>query len=317
MPMKFSVVIPLYNKAPYVQRSIESALAQTYVDFEIIVIDDGSTDRSAAIVAALSDPRIRLVHQSNAGVSAARNHGVRLARGEWVTFLDADDWQHPDYLATLLKLAKWYPYVDAVATRYFSIDHTECSKMRSWPTLAEDAEVELIDDLPGRWMLSPSLCTCSIAIRTSVLQRMQPCFPEGESSGEDLDLWFRLAEISEIALSSAPLIARIWVPDGLSVLMRQRCESPFLLRLEQRAKGGMLSPAIAASSIRFVNDARISLARSAIVAGYRRTAIGLLWRSRSWIHLSRWWVTLGMLLVMPGRLIHHWQHWRVSRKVIG
>ena len=95
-----SVVIPLYNKRGLVSQTIATVLAQTYNGYEIVVVDDGSTDGSIDEVKAIADPRIRIVSRQNGGVAAARNTGIQHARGEFVAFLDADDRWAPQYLET-------------------------------------------------------------------------------------------------------------------------------------------------------------------------------------------------------------------------
>lgn len=114
----FSVVIPLYNKQAYIADTLRTVFAQTYADFEVVVVDDGSTDDSAATVLAHSDARLRLIRQPNAGVSAARNRGVAEARGSIIAFLDADDRWEPHHLETLADLVKLYPRCGAFATSY-------------------------------------------------------------------------------------------------------------------------------------------------------------------------------------------------------
>src|SRR5215510_4129929 len=95
-----SVVIPVYDREDYLGDAVDSVLAQTFPSFEIVVVDDGSTDRSAEIVRAHRDPRVRLIcHPHNRGISAARNTGVDAARGDYVAFLDSDDVAYPDRLA--------------------------------------------------------------------------------------------------------------------------------------------------------------------------------------------------------------------------
>ena len=98
-----SVIIPSYNRAHTLQRSIESVLAQTYSDLEVILVDDGSTDDTEAVVRAIPDPRVRYVRQKNQGACAARNHGIDLADGEFIAFHDSDDLWHPEKLERQLK----------------------------------------------------------------------------------------------------------------------------------------------------------------------------------------------------------------------
>jgi glycosyltransferase involved in cell wall biosynthesis len=102
--MFFSIIIPVYNVEPYLQRCVDSALGQDYPDkFEIILVDDGSTDKSGSICDdyAQKDARIRVVHKENGGLSSARNAGVKIATGEYIVFLDSDDWIDDDALARL------------------------------------------------------------------------------------------------------------------------------------------------------------------------------------------------------------------------
>jgi len=118
MNPKVSVVIPLYNKAPYIARALNSVLSQTIQDFEVIVVDDGSTDDGVEVVRGFDDPRIRLIQQENRGVSAARNRGIEAARAELVAFLDADDEWLPRFLETILRLRVLYPDAGLYGTAY-------------------------------------------------------------------------------------------------------------------------------------------------------------------------------------------------------
>lgn len=104
-----SVVVPLYNKARYIARCLDSILAQTHRDFTLFLVNDGSTDSGPQIAAAYSDPRLNLINQANAGPGSARNHGLRLAQSDYVAFLDGDDAWQPDFLARSLAILETNP----------------------------------------------------------------------------------------------------------------------------------------------------------------------------------------------------------------
>ncbi|MDB5870401.1 MAG: glycosyl transferase, family 2 [Polaromonas sp.] len=313
--MKFSIVIPLHNKAPYIRCTIDSVLAQTFTDFEVIVVDDCSTDGGADLVAAMTDPRLRLVHQqANAGVSEARNRGIALARGEWVAFLDADDWLHPHYLACLLTAQKAYPQADVVATDFVLAPHTDGPWPPPWPVCTATPDVELITDLPARWMAGPTVCASAIAVRGRRLHRMRPCFPPGESQGEDLDLWFRLAEQTPFALAHSPLAAyRTRVQGSLTEHHVVVMMPPYLERMRLRALSGSMTAAQRKSALWFVAQTQLTLARLALVSGDRLQGLSWLSKARHAASGQRWWLTAAMACLFPKNLVRNWERWRLRR----
>lgn len=131
MSPRFSVVIPLYNKRAHIERALNSVFAQTVGDFELLVIDDGSTDGGEEIVKACVDPRLRLVSQANQGVSAARNLGVALATAPYVAFLDADDEWRPHFLAEIEQLICASPDSTIFATAYEKVSPDGRSRQSS------------------------------------------------------------------------------------------------------------------------------------------------------------------------------------------
>lgn len=311
--MKFSVVIPLYNKERFIACTLQSVLAQTCTDFELIVVDDGSTDRGPEVVAACADPRVRLLRQRNAGVAVARNRGIAQARGEWVAFLDADDWLHPRYLATLEQVQKACPEADTVATGLAFIAHDERQWPPPWPVPDSDPEIEVITCLPARWMQGPTLSSSSTAVRRSRLLQMQPCFPPGETQGEDLDLWFRLSECAPIALAHVPLAAyRIELAGSLSAGHRAQVLPPFLLRLRERALHGPMRPNWRHATLRLVAQHELTHARLCLAHGQRRQAWRWLWQAHHALDHKRWWGT-ALLCLLPAAWSRQLQRWREQR----
>ena len=106
-----SIIIPAYNTGEYIYRAIESSMRQTYMNIEIIIIDDGSTDNTLEVAKSYEakDERIKVFHQGNAGVSAAKNYGIREAKGEYIIFLDSDDWFEDNAVEVLLDYSNKYP----------------------------------------------------------------------------------------------------------------------------------------------------------------------------------------------------------------
>ena len=173
-----SIIIPLYNKEAYIANTLESVINQDFIDFEIIIIDDGSTDHSVDIIRTYKDSRIKLIHQENGGVSSARNHGIEEASGEYITFLDADDIWRPNYLREMDMLTKKYP-------SYFVF----CSAQVNRKINCLPDGVTIIND---HCLYDYIYSTGCILIHRDVLKKTG-LFRIGISLGEDRDMWLRIA----------------------------------------------------------------------------------------------------------------------------
>jgi glycosyltransferase involved in cell wall biosynthesis len=192
-----SVVIPLHNKAATIERALRSVLAQSFQDFEVIVVDDGSTDGSGDLVRQSGDVRIRLIRQENRGVSAARNRGVSEAHSEIVAFLDADDEWLPEFLETISQLVKEQPASGMFGTSYFC--QSECGRRA-----AVLSDTELSDYFCVAAESEPPINASAVAVRKEALLAVGG-FPVGITAGEDLLTWARLAARFPVAYRAWPL----------------------------------------------------------------------------------------------------------------
>ena len=236
--MKFSVIIPLYNKAPYIRKALESVLAQTYTDYEVIVMDDGSTDDSVRIaeeyirevkgerlklkgsensgaettasrpsgvpenargVLGCSSPlAFRLLKQQNAGVSAARNNGVAQSSGDYIAFLDADDWWESTYLERMAQLIADYPKAGLYACNYVYYKPGKTHVALNIPTG--------YINYPKAYFESGAMPVTSItAIMSRAVFEEMGGFPVGIKLGEDFLLWAKTAMHYPVAFCEEPL----------------------------------------------------------------------------------------------------------------
>ncbi len=182
----FSVIIPLYNKEKHIKRTLESALNQTFSDFEIIIVNDGSTDKSCEIVESISDPRIHLIHQENGGPSKARNRGIKEAKGQFIAFLDADDEWLPEKLEKQYELHNENPEVVWSCSGYKVVGgRKQQTVLYRKEGVLPDAIDAIADGL--------SIWTSTVVIQKDVFENERLLFNEEISRSEDIEVWYKLA----------------------------------------------------------------------------------------------------------------------------
>ncbi|MBR5253660.1 MAG: glycosyltransferase family 2 protein [Bacteroidales bacterium] len=191
--MNFSVIIPLYNKRNSLRQCIQSVLNQTYGNFELIIVDDGSTDGSGEIVREFSDNRIRFIQKENAGVSSTRNLGIKSSHNQWITFLDADDVWAEWHLETMVRLAESEPLALVLSSSIESFTDSEGVENKL-KTVNKDFNHYLIKDLYSDWLNRKQvICSSSAVVHISCFAKIG-YFREDLIKGEDTNLWARLFE---------------------------------------------------------------------------------------------------------------------------
>ena len=192
--MRFSIIIPLYNKAPYVRKAIDSVLGQTYQDFELVIVDDGSTDSSAEIAQRCIDGKSNCIlqYQKNAGVSMARNKGVAVSHGDYLCFLDADDWWEPTFLEEILNLISEFPDAGIYGTNYTIVNETKQKTAVAEIGVERGFEKGYINycQVYAKTLAMP-LWTGAVCMSRMVFDEMGG-FPTGIKLGEDFLLWIRV-----------------------------------------------------------------------------------------------------------------------------
>jgi len=180
-----SVVIPTYNRSALVHEAIRSVLAQTFGDFEIIVVDDGSCDDTRSVVATFSDARLRYIFKPNAGLAAARNTGIELARGRFVSFLDDDDLYLPTCLAAHMALVRSQPQVGWTSGGYLMVDANGATLDEHRPWMSHALNMET-------WLFWCPTVPSSVMVERDWLLRVNS-FDVSLRLQEDWDMWLRLA----------------------------------------------------------------------------------------------------------------------------
>lgn len=205
--VRFSVIIPLYNKAPYVAKAMQSVMTQTFTDYELVVVDDGSKDGSGDIAKREIEgcDNCRLIKQNNAGVSVARNNGVAQSSGDYLCFLDADDWWEPMFLEEMNRLINEFPDAGIYGTGYTIVNETK-HKTRVAPVGVEAGfEKGYINycQVYAKTLAMP-LWTGAVCIPRPIFEELRG-FPQGIKLGEDFLLWTSIALKFKIAFLNMPL----------------------------------------------------------------------------------------------------------------
>ncbi len=208
----FSVIIPLYNKQDYIENTVSSILKQTFTDFEIIIVNDGSTDASLERVMHFSDNRIRIFTTENQGVSAARNVAIRHASGMYFAFMDADDYWYPQHLEKLHETIITLNHL-SVFTTLLEVETANGIYPAHYSNLPDTimAEVDLFKTSMAHVLLS----AYTTAIHKSVFTTVGP-FNETLSNGEDTEYWFRIGFNYKIGLYNRITARHTFVPGSLS-----------------------------------------------------------------------------------------------------
>ncbi len=292
MHTRFSVVIPVYNKEKYLRRAVDSVLAQTYTRFELIVVDDGSTDSGLECLSDISDKRLRRVWQVNGGESAARNTGIRLAGNDLVAFLDGDDSWEPRFLERMAELRQRFPKSGLYGSHYFIKTPGQeplPAKIIGLPITSKQFQTNGYFRLAtgGQLPISAS----SVCVPKHLLEEAG-LFPLGERMGADQHMWWRIALNNPIAFHNECLATYFQDADNRVCPDNVPGEElPFCRELMKAMASRSDGPLRRLAVYRYMGAHLIHIARENTRAGKTEVAEQLLSDWRTWLlpmkHMKR------------------------------
>jgi len=195
----FSIILPTYNRALFLPKAIESVLWQTFTYWELIIVDDGSTDNTKEVVSLYNDTRIKYVFQENKERSAARNHGIDISIGQYICFLDSDDYYKPERLHELHQfLLENNNFIALVYTDIVFEKENETAFVKEYTEVCTDIYERIINDIIG----TPQVC-----VHSEILKKNK--FNEAYNIAEDLDLWTRIAATYNFVYFKSPSVVAV------------------------------------------------------------------------------------------------------------
>ncbi len=305
----FSVVVPLYNKERHIVDAIQSILQQTYEKFEIIIVNDGSTDNSLSVLKVITDSRVKIISQKNAGVSAARNKGIQNSRFDYIAFLDADDEWEPFFLQEIYELINKFPDTGWYATGYAYKEHGKLknvipNNLEEKKNLVDFFQYSLFDLL---------IHIDSVVIKKSALKEIGT-FPEGIVYGEDQDLFSRLALKYELAYSGK--IGTCYNLDGDN----RACNNvklpklwPFLRENNNLLQNIKLNEEKRFYIDEFITKRMINRARALKQNGKTVEAIQLLLKYKDTTLLKKMWIKSFFYCLLPYKTLRTLKHFLQGR----
>ncbi|MBE0369282.1 glycosyltransferase family 2 protein [Pseudoalteromonas aurantia] len=297
--MKISVVIPLFNKAKFISRALESISAQVKKPLEIIVVNDGSTDESASIVRSFSKCDVRFInHDKNLGVSCARNSGISAALGDFIAFLDADDYWQPNFLEVIEELYEQYPNGKVFFTSYHFYDGRTLTpaKHAHLPSVKGEVKNYFLSccnaDLP--------ITASSVCIEASILKTVG-MFPKGLMLGEDQTVWGKLACITKMYCSADK--AAVYDLNASKPCSLEHVElSPHIYYFDSLAKDDSTPEHLVPSINYLLHLSVMSYVRKNLMNGNKRTALITL-KSNRYLIWDKYRVIAFLLLLLPKSLV--------------
>ena len=208
----FSIVIPVYNKAAFLKATLDSVLAQSFTDFELILVNDGSTDDSAKVIAGFKDDRIKYFEKENGGASTARNFGIAQATSRYITFLDADDYWYPDFLQEMFRLTNRFAY-EKIFAAAIEIEMPE-KVFPAQYSIAFGNDAQIVDYFDASTRTT-AICTSCAVFEKSLFEEIGN-FDTNIKSGQDTDLWIRMGLRYPVVFSPKILARYVYDAQSLS-----------------------------------------------------------------------------------------------------